>query len=55
MPRGLKKGVNIKKFDRCDEKVEDKSGKSIPKQFAMLVWLEKQKEVNQNKNKINLS
>ena len=24
MPRGVKKGVDTKKFDRCVEKVEDK-------------------------------
>jgi hypothetical protein len=30
MPRGVKKGVDTKKFDRCVEKVEDKSGKVNP-------------------------
>lgn len=52
MPRGVKKGVDTKKFDRCVEKVKDKSGKKVnPMQFAMLVWVKKQKEVNRNKNK----
>ncbi|HJS64655.1 MAG TPA: hypothetical protein VJ767_07325 [Nitrososphaeraceae archaeon] len=26
MPRGIKKGLDSKKFDRCVEKVESKSG-----------------------------
>jgi hypothetical protein len=29
MPRGVKKGVNTKKFDRCVEKVKGKSGKPV--------------------------
>ena len=29
MSRGVKKGVDIKKFDRCVEKVKDKSGKKV--------------------------
>jgi hypothetical protein len=29
MPRGVKKGVNTKKFDSCVEKVKDKSGKKV--------------------------
>ncbi len=29
MPRGVKKGVDTKKFDRCVELVEDKSGKKV--------------------------
>jgi hypothetical protein len=29
MPRGVKKGVDTKKFDRCIEKVEDRSGKKV--------------------------
>jgi hypothetical protein len=29
MPRGVKKGVNTKKFDRCVEKVENKSGQKV--------------------------
>lgn len=37
MPRGVKKGVNTKKFDSCVEKVKKKSGKLIPMQYAMLV------------------
>lgn len=29
MPRGVKKGVDTKKFDRCVEKVKDKSRKKV--------------------------
>jgi hypothetical protein len=29
MLRGVKKGGDTKKFDRCVEKVEDKSGKKV--------------------------
>ena len=29
MPRGIKKGLNSKKFDRCVEKVESKSGDNV--------------------------
>jgi hypothetical protein len=29
MPRGKKKGLNTKKFDRCVSKVKSKSGKKI--------------------------
>ena len=28
MPRGIKKGLNTAKFDRCVRKVKDKSGKN---------------------------
>lgn len=29
MPRGIKKGLNAKKFDRCVTKVKRKSGKKV--------------------------
>ena len=29
MPRGVKKGLNTKKFDRCVTKVKRKSGKKL--------------------------
>ena len=29
MPRGIKKGLNAKKFDRCITKVKRKSGKKV--------------------------
>ena len=29
MPRGKKKGLNTKKFDRCVSKVTSKSGKKV--------------------------
>lgn len=29
MPRGIKKGLDSKKFDRCVEKVESKSGDNV--------------------------
>ncbi len=29
MPRGVKKGLNSKKFDRCVTKVKRKSGKKV--------------------------
>jgi len=29
MPRGVKKGLNTKKFDRCVTKVKSKSGKKV--------------------------
>ena len=29
MPRGVKKGLNTKKFDRCVTKVKRKSGKKV--------------------------
>lgn len=29
MPRGIKKGLNSKKFDRCVTKVKRKSGKKV--------------------------
>lgn len=29
MPRGVKKGLDSKKFDRCVTKVEHKSGKNV--------------------------
>lgn len=29
MPRGVKKGVNTKKFDSCVEKVKKESGKKV--------------------------
>ena len=29
MPRGVKKGVSTKKFDRCVTKVKSKSGKKV--------------------------
>ncbi|HLN34672.1 MAG TPA: hypothetical protein VK250_05250 [Nitrososphaeraceae archaeon] len=29
MPRGMKKGLDSKKFDRCVEKVENKSGDKV--------------------------
>ena len=29
MPRGVKKGLNTKKFDSCVEKVKRKSGKKV--------------------------
>lgn len=41
MPRGVKKGLNSKKFDRCVTKVKRKSGKLIHTQFVMLPCLVK--------------
>jgi hypothetical protein len=29
MPRGVKKGLDTKKFDECVEKVKEKSGKKV--------------------------
>ena len=29
MPRGIKKGLNTKKFDRCVMEVKSKSGKKV--------------------------
>jgi hypothetical protein len=29
MPRGIKKGLDSRKFDRCVEKVESKSGDKV--------------------------
>lgn len=29
MPRGIKKGLDVKKFDRCVTKVKRKSGKKV--------------------------
>jgi hypothetical protein len=29
MPRGVKKGADSNKFDRCVDKVKDKSGKKV--------------------------
>jgi len=39
MPRGKKKGLSTKKFDRCVTKVKSKGGGThMP--FAMLAWAE---------------
>jgi hypothetical protein len=35
MPRGVKKGLNSKKFDRCVTKVKRKSGKKKVNPYAV--------------------
>ena len=49
MPQGKKKGLSLKKFDRCVTKVKSKGGGKNPTQYAMLVWAVNQ---NQNRNRI---
>jgi hypothetical protein len=44
MPRGVKKGLNTKKFDRCVTKVKRKSGKKV-NPYAVC----ERKHVRQNK------
>jgi hypothetical protein len=53
MPRGKKKGLNTKKFDRCVSKVKSTSGKkSILTQFVMPAWAVKQSTKVNSKIKI---
>ena len=54
MPRGVKKGVDTKKFDRCVERWRiNQERRLIHMQYVMPVWAEKQKEKIINQNNIN--
>jgi hypothetical protein len=39
MPRGKKKGLSTKKFDRCVTKVKRKGGGKNPYAICKLVWV----------------
>ncbi len=54
MPRGIKKGLNTKKFDSCISKVKRKGGQKILMPYVMQVWLAKLGEKERQKNKLTL-